>query len=464
MSHGPGRARAALSLAIVCLGTLVAPLDTAVNIALPSITAAFGIRLEDIRWVVIAYVLTYSSLLLICGKIGDRIGYRSVFQAGLAVSAAGFAVCTLATAYEWLLVGRIGQGVGVALVLSCGPALATSLYDERHRTRVLATYAAATSIGAALGPIVGGALIDQFGWSAVFAMRFPLALIALALSWLIPPTPSRASGGRFDALGAALLIGWMVALLLALSLRDRGFELRMGLAGAALIVLAAFVVHERRHPEPIIRPSLFRDVEFTLMNVMSIAIYFAIFSVLLLVPYFLIRVRGLDAGTGGLFLALPAVGGIVGAWIAGRCAGTVGVGRIALAGVISAIAGLGGIVFWTADTSLVLVALALAVQGLGVGLFQVSYTDLVTAILPRADRGVAGSLTMVTRTIGTVAGASLHAAVQRHYSDAARAAGSGYEAAFLAGFNQAFLVASGTLAVALALSLLRPQVWLRRTT
>ena len=126
MPHPP---RPGVGLLVVGLGTIAAPLDTAVNIAFPSITRAFALEVEDIRWVVIAYVLTYSSLMLIFGKLGDLLGYRRIFQLGLLVSAVGFAGCSLAPSYGLLLLGRMLQGVGIALTLSCGPALATSLFD-----------------------------------------------------------------------------------------------------------------------------------------------------------------------------------------------------------------------------------------------------------------------------------------------------------------------------------------------
>ena len=148
--------RPTLGFMAVGLGTLAAPLDSAVNIAFPSITAAFGLAVEDIRFVIIAYVLTHSSLMLVCGKLGDLLGYRRIFVTGLCVSAVAFAACSLATSLEWLLAGRVLQGVGIALTLSCGPALATSLYDEAERTRVLSAYAAIAAVGSALGPLVGG--------------------------------------------------------------------------------------------------------------------------------------------------------------------------------------------------------------------------------------------------------------------------------------------------------------------
>jgi MFS family permease len=157
----------------------------------PSITRAFALEVEDIRWVVIAYVLTYASLMLVFGKLGDLLGYRRIFQLGLLVSAAGFAACSLAPTYPLLLLGRILQGIGIALTLSCAPALATSLFDEAERTRALGAYAAITAAGSAIGPLVGGFLVERWDWNAVFWFRAPLVLVALALSGLIPTHPAR---------------------------------------------------------------------------------------------------------------------------------------------------------------------------------------------------------------------------------------------------------------------------------
>ena len=187
-----------IGLLIVGLGIIAAPLDTAVNIAFPSITRAFDLQVQDIRWVVIAYVLTYASLMLVFGRLGDLLGYRRIFQLGLLVSAVGFVACSLAPSYRLLLLGRMLQGVGIALTLSCAPALAISLFEERERTRVLGIYAAITAAGAALGPLLGGFLVERAAWPAVFWSRAPLVLLALALSWLIPATPRLGSVRGFD--------------------------------------------------------------------------------------------------------------------------------------------------------------------------------------------------------------------------------------------------------------------------
>ena len=460
----PRRPRPKLALLVVGLGTIAAPLDTAVNIAMPSITSAFGLALQDIRWVVIAYVLTYASLMLVFGRLGDLLGYRRIFQLGLIVSALGFLACAMASTYGLVLIGRVLQGIGIALTLSCGPALATSLFDEGVRARVLAFYAGITAVGGALGPVIGGLLIERWGWAAVFAFRVPLALVALAFSWLIPAAPRRGSVAGFDAGGAVLLVVWMSALLFGVAVLAGPFGLLvpLGLLLLALVVLAVFLVHEARAPRPLIRLAPFRDPEFAIMNGASIAVNFAAFGVLILVPYYLVRTAGLQAVTGGAVLALGAAGTVIGSWLAGRLAHHARVGRLAFLGIVIVIAGLGAVSMWTRDMPLPSLGLALLVQGFGLGLFQVAYADFVTATLPVAERGVAGSLTMVTRTIGVVAGATGLSTGSAYLEAAALSAGASAADAFLIGFRQTFLCATAVLAVLLALSLLRPRVWFGR--
>ena len=457
-------ARPTLGMIAVGLGTLAAPLDSAVNIAFPSITAAFAMAVEDIRFVIIAYVLTHSSLMLVCGKLGDLLGYRRIFVTGLCVSAVAFAACSLAPSLEWLLAGRVLQGVGIALTLSCGPALATSLYDESERTRVLGAYAAIAAVGSALGPLAGGILVEHFGWSVVFWARVPLMLVALLLSAAIPAGARPGTMRGFDGLGAVLLVAWSTTSLLAIAAHSTplGVGLQVGLAVASFVAIWAFIVRSRAHPSPVVRPALFRDGRFVGMNLAAIVVQFAAFSIMLLVPFWLAKTAGLAAGAGGLVVCLAALGTVVGAWIAGRIAPSVGAGALALGGIVLSIAGLAGISTWTADTTVPAMAAALVVQGFGLGLFQVAYTDLVIATLPPEERGVAGSLTMVTRTIGVVSAATGLSAAHRIVEGAALAAGHSAADAFIAGFQTTFRGVAVALGLGLILALVSTRA--RKTT
>ena len=450
--------RPGFGLTIVGLGASLAPLDIAVNVALPAITAHFSLPLGEVQWIVICYVLVYGSLMLVCGKLGDLFGYRLIFRLGLLISAIGCAACAAAPDWPLLLWARASQGIGTALALSCTPALATSLYPESERTKALAGFAATMSLAAAIGPFLGGVLVEIWGWQAVYWVRVPIALMTLALSGLLlPPKPD---ARPFDALGALLLATCMSALLLALVLsqrKDVSGWLAMALFVAALTVLGAYVRRAGRVPEPIIRPSLFADAAFAVPNVMNVLANLAGFSILLLTPYYLVNVLKLSAFTSGIVLALAFSGSLAGAPLAARLVPRFGRRPTAFAGVALVGLGLLPLGFTGVATPLPLVACRLIVEGIGQGLLTVAYTDLVTGTLAQRDRGVAGSLSLLTRTLGIVSGAAvLTALYSRGAADLAGIDG------FLAGYRFAFVAAGGGLLAALSLSCLIPRVWFVR--
>ena len=402
------------------------------------------------QWVVVCYVLVYGSLMLVCGKLGDLFGHRLIFRIGLLVSAIGCAACAAAPDWPLFLWARAAQGVGTALALSCTPALAITVFPADQRVRALAGFAMTMSLAAAIGPFAGGVVVEVWGWPAVYWMRVPIALVTLALSRLLPaPKPQ---SRPFDAPGAMLLAAAMSTLLLSLVLSQRpavpGWWAALLLV-AALGFLYAYVARTRTVAEPIIRPSLFADAAFAVPNVMNVLANLAGFAILLLTPYYLVNVLKLSALMSGVVLGLAFSGGLAGAPMAALLVPRIGRRRTAFAGV--AIVGLGllPLGFTGAATAVPVVALLLIVEGFGQGLLTVAYTDLVTDTLPVRDRGVAGSLALLTRTLGIVSGASILTSLHAHAASAS----------FLAGYRFAFIVAGGGLLVALALSCLWPRAW-----
>lgn len=440
---------------VVALGTLVVPFDSSVNFAFPFITRAFGLPIPAIQWVVIAYTLTYAALMLVFGRVGDVLGYRRVFLAGSLWSAIAFVLCALAQSYQALLGARVLQGVGAALVLSCGPALATSLHSESSRTRVLGTYTMVIGLGGALGPLIAGALVPLIDWPAVFWFRAPLALLAFLLGWQLPRDSRRTQREPFDAAGGALLVLAISALLLALNQLQQ--QLTVFAAAAAICILATigFILQERRIRRPIIDLRFFRDFDFSLLNAGHAALNLAGFSVLLLVPFYLSRFGGLSPYGTGLLLACSPAGTAVAGPLAARLAGHVAPRLLALIGA-GAMA-IGQVVIGTADATpnILLLGTAMALQGAGVGLFQVAYFDIVTSSIPRADRGVAGSLVMMTRTLGTVSGATVLMLLFQTWHNSALAAGASETVAFLAGFGFTFQLAAALPTLVLLVGLAR---------
>jgi MFS family permease len=445
--------RPLVGLCIVGLGASLAPLDIAVNVALPAITGHFRLALTDVQWLVICYVLVYGSLMLVCGKLGDLFGYRRIFRIGLAVSAVGCAACALAPSWPLFLWARAGQGIGTALALSCTPALATSVYPPEQRLKALAGFSMAMSLASAIGPFLGGILVQLWDWPAVYWVRVPIALVTLALSGLLPSP--RPQARPFDAWGGVLVAACMSSLLLSLVLSQRAAVPRW-LAAAMLIValslLALYIRRSREVAEPIIRPGLFADLAFAVPNVMNVLANLAGFSILLLTPYYLANVLKLSPLVAGVVLALAFVGSLAGAPLATRLEPMLGRRTTAFLGVVLVGTGLLPLAFTGAATPIPVVALLLIVEGLGQGLLTVAYTDLVTDTLPVRDRGVAGSLALLTRTLGVVSGASVLTALYGH------AAADG----FLAGYRFAFLSAGGGLLACLLLSCLWPRAWFAR--
>src|SRR6266849_6742266 len=238
-----------LRLVLVGLGISVVPLDTAVNIAFPDITGSFGLPIPMIQWVVICYVLTHAGLMLAFGRVGDMWSHGRVFRAGLLWSVVTFLLCAAAPSFGWLLFFRFLQGIGAGLIISCAPALVTSLYPEARRSHALGIFTLMFALGSAVGPLIGGALVARWGWPGVFWFRAPIALTSLLFLRGLPRGTGAGGDQRFDVAGAALLASGLAGFLLAINalprLRD-GDYLALFLVPADAIGVVAFVWWEGR--------------------------------------------------------------------------------------------------------------------------------------------------------------------------------------------------------------------------
>ncbi len=455
-------------LAVVGLGVSLAAMDLAVNVAFPSITAAFALETDEIRWLVVCYVLTYASLMVAFGRLGDRIGHRRIFRAGLLVAVAAYTLCAIAPSYGLLLAARVVQGISTGMVLSCAPALATFLFEESRRTRALGAYASLSAAASIVAPVVGGMSIAVLGWAGVFWFRVPVALAAVVLLPMLPeqermPRSRDASGTELasSALLAATLVLVLLAFTLALTPGRAGLAALVAAAGIAS--LAGFLSHQRGVTNPFLPRSVVRSAAFLLPNLASVAVHLAVFAVPLLAPYYLERVAGYSPGASGAALAFSPLGILIGSLLAAAIARRLGTHGAALAGGALVVAGQLAIGSWSGSPQPASVLSALFVHGFGLGLFGVAYSDIVVAALPRADRGVAGSLTMLTRTVGVVTAAAALIAALGAIEARELAAGRSAEAAFLAAYAGVFRGSASLLAIALLLCFLPVRSALRRS-
>ncbi|MBR0801211.1 MFS transporter [Bradyrhizobium jicamae] len=431
-------------VAMIGLGMATAQLDTSVNIAFPAISRGFALSIGEIQWVVICYVLTYASLLLAFGRISDTVGHAVVFRAGLVWSTVALLLVGWSPSFGAMLFFRGLQGIGAALVLSCGVALLTSLYGEDRRSHALGIYTMMLSLGWMLGPLLGGALTAAWDWPSVFWFRVPIAVASLLFLRGVPASLRRQATDRFDAVGGVALGLGLVTMLFGINRVRELSAIWLGLLSA--LSFAAFIYREKRAARPVIAFDILTRPGFALLNLLSVLINFAAFSVWLLVPYFLARVPFYSLTESGAILAMAAAGAALSAPIAGRLAERrISTKSLAISGAVTNGLGLLLLSAWTEQTPTFLRITGLVIQGAGLGFFQTAYADIVTAALPLKDRGVAGSLVLLTRTFGTVTAASVVFLVFEILSS---------DYGFLVGFQKTFQFAAAMAFAAAALSLL----------
>jgi MFS family permease len=300
-------------------------------------------------------------------------------------------------------------------------------------------------IGSALGTILAGELVQYFGWRSVFWFRAPIALLAFSLTWTFPRDHPR-SQQSFDAPGAVLLVLAITGLLLTLNqLRDLSRSpwgcIAAGIATTLFII--AFIRRETSIAQPIINLRFFRDRDFALVTAAHAALNLAGFSIMLLVPFYLDRLGGLSVPMSGLALASSPAGIMLAGPLAGFLTRTIASRRLALLGAVGMAVAQISISTAGAPANIPLLVVSMFLQGLGLGLFQVACFDISTATIPREDRGVAGSLVMMTRTVGVVTAATVLMLIFQTTRSLSVSEGMPDGAAFLAGFHAAFRVAAG---------------------
>jgi EmrB/QacA subfamily drug resistance transporter len=393
----------------------MATLDiSVVNIALPTLSRSFGVPLTTIEWVVLAYVLTITGLLLALGRLADRYGRRRIYGLGLAVFTLASALCAAAPGAHALIAARTLQGFGAAMMTANSLALLVVCFPPEERGRCLGAFGAMVGAGLAMGPPIGGMLVQQLSWRWIFLINLPLGVLALVLlPRRLPPDPPRGPAGRLHLVGAALWSAGLVSFMLALS---RGPEWGWGLTGVAplfalaAVLLAAFAVSERRASDPLlpleaIAGPLGISLALSLLgNLVSIAVGFHL-------PLYLEEVFGFDAGRSGRWLVVLPLMALVLAPIAGRWSDRWGARPLSVAGFLLTALGLMTLGRVGAHPQLVYILVGMALVGIGQGIFAVPNARALMSAVPPARLGLANGLQGTVRSLGISGGAALTAAL-----------------------------------------------------
>jgi EmrB/QacA subfamily drug resistance transporter len=438
---GTPRGRAVIAAAV--LGSGMTWLDgSVVNVALPTIGDDLDASLAQLQWITNGYLLTLASLILLGGSLGDRFGRRRVFVLGTVLFAGASLLCGLAPSAEVLIAARLLQGVGGALLTPGSLAMIQGSFRAEDRARAIGAWSGLGGVAAAIGPLVGGLLIDHASWRWIFLINLPIAVLTVAIAVRrVPETRDPHAPTTFDyngALLAALALGGTTYALIEWGSRGAPW------AGAAGVIAAvAFVALERAEKAPMVPPALFRDRTFSASNAMTLLVYAALGAMLFFLVIQLQTVSGYSALQAGLatlpitlcMLFLAARGGELGNRIGPRIPMTVG--PLVMAGGVLLVRGVGADVsYWTE------VLPGLVVFGLGLALMVAPLTATVLAAAPDDNAGIASGINnAVARAGSLIAVAALPVAIGlggEEYAD---------PAAFDAAYGSAMAACAALLAV-----------------
>lgn len=318
--------RKRLALAATILGSSMAFIDgSVVNVALPSIQSELAASVAAMQWVVNAYLLFLGSLVLVGGSMGDKLGRRTVFIAGIALFTLASAACGFAPNAAALIAARAVQGIGAALLVPSSLAIIGAVFNDAERGRAIGTWAGVGAITSALGPVAGGWLVDAFSWRAIFFLNVPLAALTIALAVSSVPNSHKFDATeRIDWPGALCAAAGLAALTFGLTEASvHGFahpSVLAALVGGA-VVLAAFVAIEARSANPMMPLDVFRSRDFTGANLVTLLLYFGLGGAFFFLPFTLIRAFGETATeAGAALLPVPVIIGVLSRFTGGLTA------------------------------------------------------------------------------------------------------------------------------------------------
>ncbi|WP_406047904.1 MFS transporter [Kribbella sp. NBC_00889] len=402
-------------LAAVGIPTFMVTLDNlVVTNALPVIKAELGASLSDLQWFVNAYTLSFAALLLTAAAIGDRLGRRRIFLAGIALFTVASAACALATE-PWMLIGaRSIQGVGAAAVMPLSLTLLAGAVPERLRSAAIGIWGGISGLGVAVGPVVGGAVVDGLNWQWIFWLNVPVGVVAVVLAARVL-TESRGTAKRLDLLGLVLAAAGVLAIVWGVVHgADDGWT-SVGVLGsliAGVALLAAFVGWERRTTSPMLPLRLFSVRAFSVINITSFTFSVGVFGSVFLLAQFFQVVQGYSPLESGVRTMPWTMAPMVVAPIAGLIVDRVGARTLIASGQVFLAVALGWLaLITTASTQYSEMVLPFILAGVGMGLTFAPSASVVMASASDADRGVASGTNNTIREVGVAMGVAVLASV-----------------------------------------------------
>jgi EmrB/QacA subfamily drug resistance transporter len=399
-------------LAICCISMIVVVMDISiVNVALPAMGRDLGASESGLQWTVDAYSLVLAGFLVLSGSTADRVGRRRVFQVGLAAFGVGSLLCGLAPGIGWLIAARVLQAVGGTMLNPATLAIVVNTFTgTAERARAIGVFGAMSGLALALGPILGGGLVDAFGWRSVFWINIPVVAVAIVCAALFVPESRAARARRFDPVGQALMIvvlGSVVYAIIESTSLGWTSPVIIGLLVVAALGVAGILGYEPRRTDPLLELRLFRSVPFSSAIVMALFALCGFGAFLFVTTQYLQDVRGLAPVTAGLCLLPVGLPVLVVSPLTGRVVGARGpLLPLVVAGTALA---LGGVIsLWIGPaTPLPTVMAVYLLFGVFLGAVNPPITNSAVSGMPRSMAGLAGSLASTGRQAGTTLGVAI---------------------------------------------------------
>ena len=456
----------------IAAGTFTSVVDQiSVAVAIPTISDEFHTDLPTVQWVLVAYTLTISALLLPMGRLSDIVGRKHVYIAGLAIILVGAVLAGVSTSIEFLILAKVVQGLGAAMTQGTAMAMITSIFPRSERGKALGSHMSVVGAGAVAGPALGGLVVGALSWRWIFGLEVPILVVAIAAAWLIlDKARFQQAGpqGRFDRVGAALSAGMFLTFLLALANGPRLGWLSPLILGAFVafgLLLVSFVWWELRNTAPLLEMRLFLSRTFSLGMGAGFLSFLGFSPLSLLMPFYLQRVLGFSPSQVGLMLVPIALCMIVMGPLSGRLSDAYGWRRFKVAGLALSAAGMFYMSTVSETSSFYEPLGAMVLLGLGMGMFNSPNSSSILSTVEPARYGVVSALLNLSRNVATVAGIAIGTAIVTaimasegyppRLDAVSQGADPGLIAAFTTGFQMAALTVGGLLLVGLALSMFK---------
>jgi len=413
--------------ASVAITTIMATLDSSiVNIALPIIRADFKVDIVVVEWVVVSYLLTISSLLMVFGRIADLYGRKRIFMAGIVIFTLSSVMCSFAGSIYGLIISRSFQGIGASCLTANGMSIITAAFPANERGKVMGWMGTIVAFGLSAGPILGGILTHLLGWRSIFFINLPVGIFAIYLAQKFLKESVRQKSVNFDFIGAALLTITLMAFLLAFTeYQNWGGGAFAGLMGIVVISTILFIRQEKSAPHPMLDLSLFKDNIFTNSSLAAFLNFAGRFSAVFLFPFYLVDLRGLNTSSAGLLMTPVPLFMAVAAPYAGTLSDKIGSRLLTTLGSLITAAGFLMVIFLQPQTSFVFIIAALFLMGIGGGVFNSPNNSAIMGSVPPNRLGNAGAMTSLVRNLGMIVGIAWSGALfnalchsEAHYSEA----------------------------------------------